>query len=308
MLALTGVLVLTLQSAEALPELSQYVARPAGIMTDQRLVEFSGMAPSRRVDRRFWAINDGGQAASLWQIDARGRIKREVPINGITNVDFEDITSFVYKKKAYLAIGEIGDNAAATNLHKIYVIAEPSAKAKTADVAWVVTYKYPDRAHDAESLMADVKNDRFYIVNKRVEPPAMFSLPLKPSQSSTVIADDVGLMANIPRPVTNGGVIDPKSVNQITYASQPTSAVLDCSGDRIYLLTYAAVYRYHKRADQHWKDALIGQQPLRIQLPPIYQAEAITLSTDCSTLFVGSEKVPSVLWKYEIQALKTKSP
>ena len=94
---------------------------------------------------------------------------------------------------------------------------------------------------------------------------------------------------------------DPNSTdarNAVRFGSQPTGAVMGCGGNELLLLTYASVYRYHKRNSQSWAKALMGQMPQMLPLPLTFQAEAITLSHDCNTLYVGGEKVPGPLWRF----------
>lgn len=290
---------------EAMPFASP---RLAGLMTDARLVEFSGMAPARRKDR-FWAINDGGQDPILWQIDNKGKIKSQLLIEGVQNIDFEDLASFSLKppkgrRVHYVAVPDIGDNVAMRNDHKIYIMADVPGR-KSATPEWTIHFRYPDSAHDAESMAVDAKEGYLYIVIKRVLPPVVYRLPLQPGLSKTgawpnqqmkqiQIAERVGILEGIPE--SDQKSADPH--NAVRYASQPTGAVIGCDGNELFLLTYASVYRYTKSEGQSWADALLGQMPQVKPLPLMFQAEAITLSRDCNSLYIGGEKVPGPLWRF----------
>ena len=263
----------------------------AGLLTDSRLIEFSGLAPSAQKNR-FWAVNDGGQAAVLFHTDGSGKIVSEMTMQGVVNVDFEDLTSFRWQGEDYVAVGDIGDNAAVMPEHSIYVMHDQAKNSQAP--AWRVRYRYPDRPHDAESLMTDTKEGFFYIVNKRVMPPTMYRVPIKPSTNEVVVAETIGQLDNLPIPDPE---VDDES-NRVRFASQPTGAVLGCDGRELLLLTYASVYRYTRQANQSWAQALPGQRPQFLPLPPMVQAEAITLSRDCKHLYVGGEKIPGVLWRF----------
>lgn len=273
-------------------------SRLAGLMTDARLVEFSGMAPARRKNR-FWAINDGGQDPILWQIDEKGKIKAQLNLQNVENIDFEDLASFSLKppngaRRYYVAVADIGDNAALHNDHKIYIIADVAGR-KAAAPDWTIHFRYPDGAHDAESLAVDAKHGYLYIVIKRVLPPIVYRLPLQPKGSGVQIAKRIAILEGLPPN-------DPNSTdarNAVRFGSQPTGAVIGCGGNELLLLTYASVYRYQKRNGQSWAKALVGQMPQMLPLPLTFQAEAITLSHDCNTLYVGGEKVPGPLWRFE---------
>ncbi len=274
----------------------------SGLMTDARLIEFSGLAPARQ-KQRFWAINDGGQDAALWQIDEKGSITGTLPLQDIVNIDFEDLASFSLKgangkRKHYVAIGDIGDNAAVLPERHIYVILDDAdiSKNRSVSAAWQVRYRYLDGAHDAESLAVDAKGGYFYIVNKRVMPPILYRLPIRPKHPKNVqTAERVGALTGLP--AENVGSTDPR--NAVRFGSQPTGAVIGCDGNELLLLTYAAVYRYQKSNSATWSDALAGQVPQVLPLPPTFQAEAITLTPDCNTLYVGGEKVPGPLWRFQ---------
>ncbi len=303
-------MVLCGRSIAATPADAMPFAAPklAGVMTDSRLVEFSGMAPARRKNR-FWAINDGGQDPILWQVDDKGKIKAQVRLDGVENIDFEDLASFTLKppnspRVYYVAVPDIGDNDARHNDHKIYIVADlPNRKVASPD--WTIHFRYPDGAHDAESIAVDAKEGYVYIVIKRVLPPIMYRVPLQPGLSKgepwpndqtkqLQIAERVATLEGLPKSDQNS----PDTRNAVRYASQPTGAVMGCDGNELLLLTYASLYRYHKLTGQSWASALVGQMPQVVGLPLMFQAEAITLTHDCNTLYVGGEKVPGPLWRF----------
>ena len=272
-------------------------ARLAGLMTDARLVEFSGLAPARRKNR-FWAINDGGQEPILWQVDDKGKIKAQLRLENVENIDFEDLASFSLKppkgpRLHYVAVADIGDNAALQNDHKIYIIADVAGR-KAAAPDWTIHFRYPDGAHDAESLAVDAKRGYLYIVIKRVLPPILYRVPLQPAESKMQVAERIATLEGLPVNDQNS----PDARNAIRYGSQPTGAVMGCDGNELLLLTYASVYRYQKTNSQSWASALVGQMPQVLPLPLMFQAEAITLTPNCDTLYVGGEKVPGPLWRF----------
>jgi hypothetical protein len=271
----------------------------AGVLTDARLVELSGLAPAARKNR-YWAVNDGGQAAILWQVDASGKIQDQSELlndqgQALANVDFEDLASFKLGDKRYVAVGDIGDNAAVLPKHSIYIFEDQPKTMRRMRVAWTLHYQYPDRPHDGESLMVDAKNGLVYIVNKRVSPPTMYSIALRPQSDGVQVASIVGPLENLPVPDVN---VDDES-NRVRYASQPTGAVLGCKGNEFFLLTYASVFRYRKIPNKNWTESLKGQFPQVLGLPPMIQAEAVTMSKDCQTLIVSGEKIPGAIWHYK---------
>ena len=142
-----------------------------------------------------WAINDGGQDPILWQLDHEGKIKTQLRLQNVENVDIEDLASFSLKlpmgpRLHYIAVADIGDNAALRNDHKIYIIADVAGR-KAAAPDWTIHFRYPDGAHDAESLAVDAKKGYLYIVIKRVLPPILYRLPLQPHSNGIQIAERI---------------------------------------------------------------------------------------------------------------------
>ena len=300
-IAIAGSVVATKTTPFGVPQL-------AGLMTDARLIEFSGMAPARRKNR-FWAINDGGQEPTLWQLDEKGKIRAQLQLQNVENIDIEDLASFSIKppkraRRHYVAVADIGDNAALNNDHKIYIVPDIAGR-KSAAPDWTIRFRYPDGAHDAESLAVDAERGYFYIVIKRVLPPILYRVPLHPSSgSASASGEGSEEIQTAQRIATLEGlpVNDQKSrdaSNSVRFGSQPTGAVMGCDGNELLLLTYASVYRYQKNHSQSWASALVGQMPQVLPLPPMFQAEAITLTPDCNTLYVGGEKVPGPLWRFK---------
>ncbi len=306
-LALGSMVLSSASSADASAQASTFATpRLAGLMTDVRLVEFSGMASARRKNR-FWAINDGGQAPVLWQIDQKGKIVAQLKLENVENIDIEDLASFSLKPPGrvrlhYVAVADIGDNAAVKNDHKIYIVPDVAGR-KAAGPDWTIRFRYPDGAHDAESLAVDAKRGYLYIVIKRVLPPILYRVPLQPSSNEVQTAERIATLEGIPVNDQNS----PDARNAVRFGSQPTGAVMGCDGNELLLLTYASVYRYHKANSESWASALVGQKPQLLPLPPMFQAEAITLTRDCKTLYVGGEKVPGPLWRFT-RAVPTPAP
>ncbi len=270
------------------------------ILTDERLVEFSGLAPSRIHKDRMWAINDGGATPSIWLVDQKGKIQDRIVLKNIRNIDFEDLASFRVggKKRGtpMLAVGDIGDNAAQRGTYLIHVLREPKQAGGEVELAYTLKYQYPDGPHDAESLGVDAKEGYFYIATKRVTPSMLYRVQIAPKKLDQLqTAELIG-------PLGQMQPDDPsaqQASNQIRYAAQPTSMTMGCDGRDLFLLTYAAIYQYQRAGAQSWKQALQNQVPRRQVLPPIFQAEAIAQTQNCERLFVGSEKLPSPFFSFE---------
>lgn len=275
----------------ALPEI-------AGWMKGTELGELSGLAASRRRDDRFWALNDGGSPASLWALDRRGRLQGEVQVDGVANIDWEDLASFRLHGKPWLLIADSGDNEAIRTDVALYIVPEPRRASGSVQPVWTIRYRFPDAPHDSESVAVDADNGWVYLVNKRVRPSVLYRLPLEPPAGTTVTAEKVGELGGIPQP-TPAQIANPK--NFMRYASEPTGLDLSCDGRTLALLTYARLYLYERPTPDGDFAPVLDKPVDSVTLPPLPQAEAVAYSRHCSRIYVGSENPPVPLLRYRFR-------
>lgn len=281
------------------------VSRPgiAGIVTDPALGELSGLAPSRRVRDRYWAINDGGNGNRLLLLDSHGRVLRELSVRGASNTDWEDLASFRWRDTRWLLISDTGDNSGARDHVSLWLLPEPDPAATASETgpAQELRVRYPDAPHDVEAMTVDASDGNIYLLSKRTVPPVLYRVPLSAAgKSALVTAERVGSLDAIPQP-TEREIARDGSLSR--FRSQTTAMALDCSRRGLLVLTYDAIYRFSRNADQTWEAALPGQQPARSSVSLLPQAEAMTLDPGCRTLYVGSEKAPVPLLRYRYRVL-----
>lgn len=271
----------------------------AGWMKGAELAEFSGLAASQRRDGRFWALNDGGSSASLWALDRRARVRGEVKVDGVVNVDWEDLASFRLHDKPWLLIADTGDNDAHRNDISLQIVPEPIQPKGHVQPAWQIRFRFPEGPHDCESVAVDAAAGWVYLVSKRVRPSVLYRLPLEPPAGQVMTAERVGELGGIPQP-TAAEIANPKNFTR--YASEPTALDLSCDGRTLALLTYARLYLYQRpTAAADFAPALT--QPVdSVTLPPLPQAEALAYSRGCKRLYVGSENPPVPLLRYRVRS------
>lgn len=137
--------------------------------------ETSGLARGGARPELFWTHNDSGGGAEIFAIDGSARLTQAVAVDGAGAVDWEDIAAAPCSGGHCLFIGDIGDNGGERESVAIYRIAEPAAGAERA-AAFPIPLRYPDRARDAEALLA--VDGRLYIVSKgREESVRLFRVP-----------------------------------------------------------------------------------------------------------------------------------
>ena len=81
-------------------------------ITDERLVEVSGLEQSYANPGYLWVHNDSGHDPIIYLIDQKGSIQMEVELKGVKNRDWEDIVTVEENGGSWVYIAEIGDNRA----------------------------------------------------------------------------------------------------------------------------------------------------------------------------------------------------
>lgn len=275
----------------------------AGILTDARLGELSGLDASLREPDRFWALNDGGNGNFLFLLDSRGRVLRQFEVAGTRNVDWEDLVSFQWRGQPWLLIADSGDNAGKRDHATLYLLPEPAASHRQARLegARSLHYRYEDGPHDVEAVTVDPQGEDVLLLTKRTVPSSMFRIPLTAfDRDEMVIAERIAILEGIPQPTEEDIERDGPLAR---YRSQPTAMDIDCSGNALLVLSYDSVYRYRRRAGQSWAEALTGQDPGRTAVMLLPQAESLAFDRDCRHVYIGSEKVPSPLLRFRYREL-----
>ena len=83
------------------------------------------MAASRTFADTLWALNDGGNAASLYAIGNRGGLQATLRIDSVPNTDWEDLAAFDLDGRHYLLIADTGDNGGLRKTLQLHVVEEP---------------------------------------------------------------------------------------------------------------------------------------------------------------------------------------
>jgi hypothetical protein len=277
---------------EAMPQI-------AGLVRDTRLAEISGLAASRRESDRYWVHNDSGKSADLFALDATGAVVARVVVEGIKRpVDWEDIASFEHDGKAYLAIGDIGDNGGVRPRVEIIVIEEPDLTGATANtpverratIAWRTRFRYPDAPHDAEALAIDAERGDALVITKRTAPPTLWRVPLR--SDAEAVAVELG-------PLRIPADHEPEPPADLRVRPrQPTGLAIDRAGTQAAVLTYRAVWVYPRHAGQSWAQAF-ANEPQVLPVAALPQAEAIGFDASGKHLYVTGERWPAPLIRYD---------
>lgn len=266
--------------------------------------ESSGLAFSRRTPDLLWTHNDSDGEPVLYAIGLDGKLRGSVRLEGLKNIDWEDMASFELDGRAWLMVGDIGENITRKKGAAVYVVPEPAAAELSPEretvlpVAWTVPVRYPDGPHDCESLAVDVREQRIYLLRKREDQKPLYSLPLRPSPPGTPTpeAQRLGLVPHIPHPNSEQRAV-PVATGR--WRANPTS--MDISGDglRAVVLTYGDVLLFARKTGESWATA-VARKP--VILPPhgLSQAEAVCFSPDGRSIFVTEDKLHTQLLRYDL--------
>jgi hypothetical protein len=271
----------------------------AGVMTDARLAETSGLAASRNPRGRFWVHNDSGNGAELHLMSDTGARIASVIVDGVRNVDWEDVAGFELDGKRYLLIADTGDNGGVRRSLRLVVVAEPARviDGMRLKPAWTLRFRWPDGARDCEAVAVDAANGEVLLVSKKRVPPELFAVDLRAPRGTTQVARPLGLLQGIEQPSDEEVERSPRFGR---YRSQVTAADLSPDGRTLAVLNYQAVYLYSRSPGAPWSSAL--QAPQRLDFAWMPQAEAVAFSLDGESLWVAGEQRPSPLIRFHRRA------
>lgn len=265
----------------------------AGVVTDPRVDEISGLAASRRRDGLFWAHNDSGNPNSIYALTPAGAVVAEYTIDGLRNLDWEDLASFELDGKPWLLIADIGDNGGLRPTIQLILVSEPDATTERGGRVtpeWVLTARWPDGPRDAESIAVDPASRTIYLLAKRRVPAQLFALSLEPPTSPDEVRTirQIGTVPGIPQP-TQEEIASSPEIGR--WLGQPTAMDRRADGSFV-VITYRDVYLFLARAGDD-AVATLRRAPQRLGLPPLPQAEAVAFSRDGRSVYAATERLPA---------------
>lgn len=271
-----------------------------GFLQNETIDEASGLAASRRNPDILWTLNDSGNQPILYTLSTTGEDLGQIHIDDAKNRDWEDLAAFTVGNKAYLAVGDIGDNAGRRDFCTIYIIEEPEMppewrpEKRSIKPAWRIDFRYEDGPRDCESIAIDIAAQRILLLSKRADPTVLYAVPLfARSSRSLPVARKRATISNLNRagrtgtPLTGLPTLYP-------YRYDPTGMDISPDNTLLAVLTYRFIFLYQRPHGGTWEAAL-SELPKVLELPHLKQAESICFSADGRDLFVTSERRPAPL-------------
>jgi hypothetical protein len=176
--------------------------RPVGKVQNDALRELSGIAASRHNPGVLYVHNDSGDAPQIYAINEKAQLLGVCHIDGAIERDWEDIAvgPGPDPNRSYVYIGDIGDNEAKRPEVIVYRVPEPKVDAVTPfdqmaiSPAQALRFAYPDKPHDAETLLVDPLTRDIYIISKRELAPRVFRAAYPQATTRPVKLEQVAIL------------------------------------------------------------------------------------------------------------------
>lgn len=267
---------------------------PQSRVTDPRIQELSGLT-NASTDGTFWCLNDSGNPAEIFRINAAGQVLQSVTIEGASNIDWEALSR---DQEGRLLIGDVGDNARRRQVYTIYRVPEPAAGQVRVSPDATIEFRYGDSvSRDCESIF--VFEGRIYLVSKEAgRPTAIFQL----SAGAALPAE--GNVASRDWPATGSSAGDGLGQAPVTFAPVAefvaeipnvaglTDASYSHERGELAILSYVGFATARMRSEGD----LLHLQPV---VRPGFFGQAEALCFDGDDLLVTNEK--GAIWRFGLQ-------
>lgn len=240
------------------------------------LPEGSGVAASRRMPGRVWALNDSGEPV-VFLLDRNGQMLGRVRLAGATVTDWEALAVGPCPGGTCLFAADIGDNDGRRTRITVYRAPEPAAVSGTTTLpAEAFHATYPDRPQDAETLLV-APDGRLHIVTKGdTGPVALYRFPADLRAGATSRLERVG---------------EPRERRQPPRRDRITDGTVSPDGTWVALRSTEAIV-WHRAAELfagRWQTA--ARVDIRSLKEP--QGEGVTFVSDDELVLVGEDEKKS---------------
>lgn len=254
---------------------------------DTPIDEDSGLAISRKFPNRLYHTNDSGDSGRFFITDFSGGAIQIVNIEGFQPLDTEDLAMGPCGSQDCLFVGDIGDNNRLRKTIEMVVIEERTKFAAQVAPRYRVRLRYPDKAHDAESLA--VHPDGTVFILTKGEVPQLFRLRKDQWMNSTGDVQTLERVTGIDFEKLGGpaAAIDGRL---------PTAMDISADGKHILVLTYRNVFELLFDLSQPlppvttWK---AGVNYRRLDIEVLEQEEGIAFTPDGRSFIYDTEKPTS---------------
>jgi len=284
-----------LPSLQNLPSRCPWVtaATSDGLGHDPRITEASGLVASRRHPDLLWTHNDSGDEAQFFALRTDGTLVATYTLAGVRAVDWEDaaLGPGPSPNIDYLYFGDLGDNHGRRPFVAVFRLPEPEVELEREGGTGVVSafetilLAYPDRRHDAETLLVDPESGDLYVVTKeRSGASILFRASASELQLPMALLTTVGEL-----PFGNVFLPSPSLV---------TGGDISVDGQWIVLRTYTHAFAWHRQGATIAET--LERYPCPLKLAAELQGEAIAFSPQSDAYFTLAEGHTSTIWRFEL--------
>ncbi|SEL14575.1 hypothetical protein SAMN05216262_106129 [Colwellia chukchiensis] len=242
---------------------------------DAHLREISGIEFDKH--NKLWAINDGGDQPTLYQINNQGAIERAITVSNAKNIDWEDMTQDDF---GHFFLGDFGNNENLRKWLTIYKIENPiDIKGETTE-AEIIKFRYPEhtsfppQAHemefDVEAFVFYKKHLYLFTKNRSVPFNGITTLYKIGDHAANYDAEKISKF---------------KTCTLAVKLCWITSAALSPSKKKLALLDSQRIWLFE---NWHGDDFFSGDK-YRIDLGIVTQKEAITFRDENTIIFTDEE-------------------
>lgn len=272
-------------------EYSEKYAKPqiSGTIKSDEITESSGVVASRCNENVLWTHNDSGDGSFIYALDDRGKKLGTFRLPNAENIDWEDIATLkTARGECFLYVGDIGNNAVRRQTFQIYKVREPSVTNATdsdrknpiqTQNAEKIEFAYPDKSHDAETLLIHPTSGEIYVLTKYLgNPSGVYKLSAGYSLTNPNKLEKISdfTVPAVPNGFLTGGDISP-------------------DGKRAVICDYLAAYEIELPESAENFDEIWQEKPLKIDLGARTQGEAVGYAADGASFYATSEKKNSPL-------------
>ncbi len=282
---------LALGQSPATSVAAQGASPPTKVTTvrDPRIEESSGLVVSPSHPGLVWTVNDSGSAAVVYGVSTRdGRTRAVLTMAGPDGetLDARDMEAMAAGRdrsgRAYLWVGDIGDNRAVRDSVVLRLLREPGVVTTSRVRTVSLRVRYPDGPVDAETLLW-LPDGRLLVVTKSLLAARVYEVPAEA----------------VRRALAGRDVATPAVAQQV--ASVPETLATDGAAlpdGRVVIRGYGSGTLYGRLAD--------GLPAVEsIVLPDQPQGETLAVERGGRSVLVGSEGVRQPLWRVGIPAAPT---
>lgn len=251
---------------------------PLGSIDSSNITETSGIGQSKRNPQNLWLHNDSGDGSFLYSISMNGSRNNTIELDTVA-IDWEDMAMVqLPENPPYIYVGDIGDNDEIRTSISIHKLIEPEEETNS-PLLTTFEITYPDRPHNAETLLVHPHTGITYVITKDIEQTQVFALDQEQSTLREVFRFSFSEYEMEGSPLVTGGDISP-------------------DGNILFIRTYTHIWA----VPAHILDGVPMEEVCTMPSASEAQGESITVLDDGRYITISEGDFPTIhQFAYEIE-------